>query len=198
MNSEQIYRTILIVLFLVSLSVSIYFRRTAQASSGDKIDRRLEGNYTMIALRIGGILTWFSIIAYTIYPPLVSWASFHLPDLVRWAGVGTGVLAVVLLIWMFRSLGSNITDSVTIRTSHSLVTDGPYRWIRHPLYTFGFLLFFSFSLIANNWLVLVFGFPTFGILLWRTRTEEAALQARFGDEYSSYSERTGRFLPRLG
>lgn len=197
MNNELLFRIIMFTLFITSLSVSIYFRRKAQISSGDKIDRRQEGKFTMISLRIGGILTWLTIIAYMIYPPLVSWASYHSPDWVRWIGVGTGVVAVMLLIWMFRSLGMNITDSVTIRGSHSLVTHGPYRWIRHPLYTFGFLLFLSFSLITDNWLVLVFGIPTFGILLWRTKIEEATLQERFGDEYQIYTERTGRFLPRL-
>jgi protein-S-isoprenylcysteine O-methyltransferase Ste14 len=109
-----------------------------------------------------------------------------------------GMIAVLLLIWMFRSLGMNITDTVAIRKSHSLVTHGPYHWIRHPFYTFGALLFLSFSLIAGSWLILVFGIPTFGILLRHTRIEESALLARFGDEYNRYSQRTGRFLPRLG
>ncbi len=198
MNSELMFRYILITLIMISLTVSFYFRRKAQVTSGDEINRRKEGDFTMIALRFGGILVWLSIIAYMIYPPLISWASIQLPDWIRWIGIGLGMIAVLLLIWMFRSLGMNITDSVAIRKSHSLVTHGPYRWIRHPLYTFGALLFLSVSLIAGSWLILVFSIPTFGILLRRTRIEESALLARFGDEYRRYSERTGRFLPRLG
>ena len=198
MNSEPMIRYILIILFMIGLAVSIYFRRKAQVTSGDKIDRHQEGDITMIALRIGGILTWLTILAYMIYPPLVKWASIQLPDWIRWIGAGMGMIAVLLLIWMFNSLGMNITDTVTIRKSHTLVTHGPYRWIRHPLYTFGVLLFLSFSLITDNWFILVFGIPTLGILLRRTTIEESALLARFGEEYRRYSERTGRFLPRMG
>jgi protein-S-isoprenylcysteine O-methyltransferase Ste14 len=198
MNTELLFRYILITLFIIGVAVSIYYRRKAQITSGDEIDRRHEGVLTMIALRIGGMLTWLSILIYMIYPPLVSWASIQLPDWIRWTGVGMGVIAVSLLIWMFRSLGLNITDTVVIRKSHTLVTRGPYRWIRHPLYTFGAILFLSFSLISGNSLILVFGIPTYGILIWRTRIEESALLARFGDEYRRYAEQTGRFLPRLG
>jgi protein-S-isoprenylcysteine O-methyltransferase len=98
---------------------------------------------------------------------------------------------------MFRSLGKNITDTVIIRREHSLITHGPYRWIRHPLYTFGALLFLSLSLVTQIWLIPLLVVPTFAILLQRTTIEEKALQERFGEEYTQYSQRTGRFFPRL-
>lgn len=197
MNSELIYRYFLVGLVGIGISASIYYRRKAQAVSGDNINRRLEGDFRMIALRIGGLLTWLSILVYTIYPPLVSWSLIQLPGWIRWLGVGMATITIGLLIWMFKSLGANITDTVAIRKSHSLVTHGPYRWIRHPLYTFGAILFLSFSLITSSWLILAFGIPTFWILYQRTSIEEAALLRRFGDDYQLYAERTGRFLPRV-
>jgi protein-S-isoprenylcysteine O-methyltransferase Ste14 len=117
---------------------------------------------------------------------------------VRWLGVAGSIISSLLLIWMFRSLGSNITDSVTIRKEHRLVTEGPYRWIRHPLYTFGGMLFLSLSLVMGTWLIPLIGIPTYTILVHRTGIEEAQLQDRFGEEYHQYSLRTGRFLPRFG
>lgn len=198
MNPDLLFRYILITLVIISFTVSAYFRRKAQVTSGDEIDRRQEGTTTMIALRIGGIFTWSTILIYMVYPPLISWASIQLPLWLRWLGTGLAATAVILMIWMFRSLGTNITDTVVIRKSHKLVTHGPYRWIRHPLYTFGALLFLSFSLISSNWLILLFGVPTFWILYTRTKTEESALLERFGEQYRVYSARTGRFLPRLG
>lgn len=187
-----------ILLVGIAASVSIYYRRKAQVGSGDNIDRRKEGDFSMIALRFGGVLTWLSILAYMIYPPLVRWAVVPLPTWIRWLSVGTAAISVGLLIWMFRSLGTNITDTVAIRESHKLVTDGPYRWIRHPLYTFGALLFLSVSLITGIWLILAFGIPTFWILFQRTDIEESALLARFGEDYRQYADQTGRFLPRIG
>ncbi len=61
----------------------------------------------MIALRIGGGLTWLAIFAYLVYPPAIAWASLPLPGWLRWLGVLGGSAAVILLIWMFRSLGMN-------------------------------------------------------------------------------------------
>lgn len=152
----------------------------------------------MIALRLSGILLWLSIIAYIVYPPAVDWATIALPTWLRWIGVLGGIIAVGLLIWMFSSLGMNITDTVVTRQKHTLVTHGPYRWIRHPLYTFGAFFFLSLSLISSLWIIPVLGIPAFAILINRTSVEEESLHARFGEEYQQYTRQTGRFLPRLG
>lgn len=198
MNENLIFRIIIIALFVSAFSVSIYYRRKAQRSSGDEIDRRQEGGFIMVALRIGGGLIWLAILAYMIYPPAITWASLPLPTWLRWFGVVVAITAVFLLFWMFRSLGMNITDTVVTRRDHTLITDGPYRWIRHPLYTFGSLFFISLSLVTGIWLIPLLAIPTFVVLIQRTSIEERALQERFGDEYLRYSERTGRFFPRFG
>jgi len=198
MSANTTFRLITILLFLTALSVSIYYRRKAQVSSGDQIDRRQEGDFVMIALRISGLLLWLSIIAYIVYPPLVAWATISLPIWSRWLGVMGGFIAVALLSWMFSSLGMNITDTVVTRREHTLVTHGPYRWIRHPLYTFGILFFLCLSLISSLWIIPMLGIPALAILIKRTSTEEESLHARFGEEYLQYTQRTGRFLPRIG
>jgi protein-S-isoprenylcysteine O-methyltransferase Ste14 len=198
MNENLIFRIIIIALFVSAFSVSIYYRRKAQRSSGDEIDRRQEGGFIMVALRIGGGLIWLAILAYMIYPAAITWASLPLPTWLRWFGVVVAITAVFLLFWMFRSLGMNITDTVVTRRDHTLITDGPYRWIRHPLYTFGSLFFISLSLVTGIWLIPLLAIPTFAILIQRTSIEERALQERFGDEYLRYSKRTGRFFPRFG
>jgi protein-S-isoprenylcysteine O-methyltransferase Ste14 len=197
MDENIIFRIIVIAIILVCLSISIYFRRKAQSESQDEIDHRQEGSATMVGLRIGGLLVWFTVFAYIFYPPAISWASVSLPSWIRWLGVAGSIAAALLLGWMFASLGMNITDSVTTRHDHKLVTGGPYRWIRHPLYTFGALLFLSISLIMGSWLIPLLGIPTYAILIHRTGIEEKKLEDRFGEQYQLYTERTGRFFPRL-
>ena len=90
-----------------------------------------------------------------------------------------------------------MTRTVTIREDHRLVTSGPYRYIRHPLYTMGLLLFSSLSLIAANWFMMLGTVLAFVLVSLRLPKEEAALIEAFGDEYRAYMQRTGRFLPRL-
>ena len=198
MSQNTIFRLITLLLFIIPLSVSVYYRRKAQITSGDQINRRQERDFVMIALRLSGILLWLSIIAYIVYPPAVDWATIPLSIWLRWFGVLGGIIAMGLLIWMFSSLGMNITDTVVTRQKHTLVTHGPYRWIRHPLYTFGAFFFISLSLISSLWIIPVLGIPAFAILIKRTSIEEDSLHARFGEEYQQYTQQTGRFLPRLG
>lgn len=198
MSQNVIFRLITFLLFIIPLSVSVYNRSKAQKTSGDQINRRQEGDFVMIALRLSGILLWLSIIAYIVYPPTVGWATIPLPIWLRWIGVLGGIIAVGLLIWMFSSLGINITDTVVTRQKHTLVTHGPYHWIRHPLYTFGAFFYLSLSLISSLWIIPLLGIPAFAILIKRTSIEEESLNARFGEDYQQYTQRTGRFLPRLG
>jgi protein-S-isoprenylcysteine O-methyltransferase Ste14 len=120
-----------------------------------------------------------------------------LPTWLRWAGVPVFALAVGLLAWTLRSLGTNLTDTVVTRRAHTLVTHGPYRWIRHPFYDAMALVIVAIALIAATWFVLAAGVVVFGLLAKRVTTEEAKLLARFGDAYRVYRERTGRFLPKV-
>ncbi len=94
--------------------------------------------------------------------------------------------------------GKNLTDTVVTRREHSLVTSGPYAWVRHPFYDTAALGTMAISLIAANWFILLTGFLVVALLIVRTKTEEEKLLARFGDSYREYMERTGRFIPRIG
>ena len=197
MNDEQIFRAILVVVFLVVLPIGIYFRFTSQATR-ERLDRRQEGVFILATLRPLGASFWLVVIAWMIDPGRMAWSRVSLPIWLRWTGVGLIIVAAGLLVWTFRSLGRNLTDTVVTRQQHTLVVDGPYRWIRHPFYDSGALLMVAISLIATNWFLFLIGSVVFCLLIIRTRTEEENLIARFGSSYRTYMERTGRFLPRIG
>ena len=90
---------------------------------------------------------------YLLFPGFFSWASFSLPDWVRWGGVVTGALCSVLMYWTLSSLGKNLTDTVVTRQESTLVTHGPYRWVRHPFYVTAALLMASVTVLTANWLI---------------------------------------------
>jgi protein-S-isoprenylcysteine O-methyltransferase Ste14 len=197
MNHDQTFRTVLVVVFLVVVPIGIYFRFTSQATR-ERLDRRQEGVFILATLRPLGASFWLALIAWMIDPGSMAWSRVSLPIWLRWTGVGMIIIAVGLLVWTFRSLGRNLTDTVVTRQQHTLVVDGPYRWIRHPFYDSAALLMVAISLIAANWFLFVIGSVVFCLLIIRTRTEEENLIARFGSSYRTYMERTGRFLPRIG
>ena len=195
--NENTFRFFAAVILFVAFGISAYFRRKADRETGEKIPRKADGTTLMTIIRIGGLILWMAPIAYLLNPDWIAWAKIGLPGLVRWAGVGIGVVCTVLIYWLFSSIGNNISPTSATRKQHKLITHGPYRWIRHPLYTIGAITFISLGLLADNWFIILSGVLVFVVMAIRTPKEEANLIEKFGDEYKEYMKRTGRFWPRL-
>lgn len=180
-------------LVICGLAVSAYYRRQA--------DKTREGVITsdgpFRVLRLIGLVFAACLLAYLLAPGWVRWASFSVPRELRFIGFVLSIGSLPLIGWVFHTLQGNVTPTAGTRADHELVTNGPYRWIRHPLYTFGTAFWTGICLLAANWLLMgLLAVACLGIAL-RTPLEEARLIEEFGDEYRSYSERTGRYFPRL-
>jgi protein-S-isoprenylcysteine O-methyltransferase Ste14 len=195
MGDDQIFRLILLAGFVLIVSFGIWQR--IKSHTGEKLDRRQEGLFILFTLRLSGLAGMLAIITYFINPDLIAWASIPVPLFLRWIGIGLGFFAGLLLVWTFRTLGRNLTDTVVTRKEHTLVTNGPYRWVRHPFYLSGLLGVLAFSFASANWFVFASGSLAVLLLAIRSRKEEQNLIARFGDDYRAYMKRTGRFVPRL-
>ena len=195
MSDDQLFRLILLAGFVIVMPIGIYHR--LKSRTGEKLDRRQEGLFILVTLRLVGFTGLAGLIAYLINPACMAWAAVPLPVWLRWTGVGLALIAGLLLVWMFRTLGRNLTDTVVTRKEHTLVTAGPYRWVRHPMYTAAAMLTLASFLAAANWFFFVAGCLVFLLLAIRTRKEEENLVARFGDDYRDYMQRTGRFVPRF-
>ena len=198
MTSESTFRAVAMANIALCLPIGLYYRIRSQAK-GERLARSEEGLVLLVGLRLCGVLAWVVLATYLIDPHRVAWCSLALPGWLRWAGAALGFFVVApLLFWTFHSLGKNLTDTVVTRREHTLVTHGPYRWVRHPFYDVGFLWGLSLSLLTANWLLALLGVAAVTMLVTRARVEEAKLAERFGDEYRAYARRTGRFFPLLG
>lgn len=189
-------RSVLIALGLIFFIVGIYHRIRA-AQLGDKLDRRQEGWPILIGIRLGGLITFGSAAASIWNPAWFSWAAVSVPDWTRWIGVVGVLFSTLWLIWMFISLGTNLTDTVVTRRSAYFVDHGPYRYVRNPMYSGILLAGPSFGLAIGTWLAPLAATAMFVMLARRTRIEEAFLIARFGDQYRDYMTQVGRFFPRF-
>ncbi len=137
------------------------------------------------------------MLVYSIHPPLMHWSALPLPFWLRWLGFLIGLAALFLFFWVLRSLGQNFSTTLTIQKDQTLVSQGPYRWVRHPMYTSFVCLWVSFFFISTNWFIGLTGLLGFiWAIVVRTPKEEQMLIERFGDEYIAYTKRTGRYLPR--
>ena len=150
----------------------------------------------MIGLRGCGVLCWLGLVAYLVDPNSMRWAALGLPAWARLTGVPIGAVGAVWTLWTLRTLGPNLTDTVAVRPNATLVTKGPYRWVRHPFYLGVAALVTAMSLLASNGFLVVGSIAVLTLLSIRTRVEEARLVDRFGDAYRDYAARTGRFWPR--
>lgn len=196
MSTESNFRAILgLVIFLTVLVTGIHRYKAAQ--SGEQISRKEEGYLFAIVLRTAGLLLFVTTLAYLTFPALVQWAIFEIPVPVRWIGATAGLLSSVLMYWTLSSLGKNLTDTVVTRADATLVTHGPYRWVRHPFYVTTALVMLSVTLLTANWLIGLGCFVVLVMLAVRTPKEERALIERFGQKYLDYMNVTGRFVPRL-
>lgn len=196
MNLDALFRPYVVAGFFLVILIALPFRIKSQAT-GERLDRTQEGVAMMIVLRLGGLAVWAGAIAFMIDPPLMAWSSMPLPAGARWTGVALTIVTAMLLIWTLRSLGPNLTDTVVTRAAHTLVTRGPYRWVRHPFYDCMALFIVSISLMMANWFVIASGILMFALLAVRSHTEEQKLLKRFGEPYRAYRAATGRFLPKI-
>ncbi len=195
MTSEAPFRLAAGIVMVAIVAIAAYHRARA-ARSRERISRKEEGK--LIWLRLFGLCLWLAVIAYLINPEWMRWSALLSPGWLRWVGVGLAVPCVPLTYWVFSSLGKNVTDTVVTRKNHTLVTTGPYRWVRHPLYVVVLLLCISLSLLMSSWFIWMTAVPLIFYLVIRTPIEEAKLIERFGDQYRAYMDRTRRFFPRFG
>ena len=194
MTDDDFFRLTLLIVAAPFVPFALYHR--IRSRTDEKLDRWQEGAFMLFALRLSGLPFFIGAMAWLIRPQWMAWSSVPLPFWLRWIGLGIVALWGVLLVWTFHHLGKNLTDTVVTRKDHTLVTTGPYRYVRHPFYLAFAVAIAGGSLVAANWFLFLAGCLPFGFLVARTRIEEEKLVERFGDEYRGYMARTGRFLPR--
>jgi protein-S-isoprenylcysteine O-methyltransferase Ste14 len=195
MTQDDPFRLMLVIIFFTFVPFAAYHRIGSQTD--EKLDRWQEGVWILFGLRLSALPWFLGSAAWMINPSWMAWSSVSIPVWLRWCGIGLIVLWGFLLVWTFRHLGKNLTDTVVTRREHALVTTGPYRYVRHPFYLAFIVAVVGGTLVAANWFVLLSGLVPFSFLIARTRIEEEKLIERFGDEYREYMEKTGRFFPSV-
>lgn len=104
----------------------------------------------------------------------------------------------ILLGWARLTLGKFGTPKIFLQEGHLLVTKGPYRWLRNPMYFADLLLYCGVAIALGAWVSCAFAIAALlPMLLGRIRTEERLLEERFGDEYRAWADRTWRLIPFL-
>ncbi|MFW9831434.1 MAG: isoprenylcysteine carboxylmethyltransferase family protein [Candidatus Thorarchaeota archaeon] len=202
MNGDFLFLILFLVIFIVGMIIRGYYGRRSPDRE-KSIRNRLraavehEGRLSFVLLMVQALFMVFSVVLYIFFTTQLFWFQVVLPDWLRWIGVSLGVISLPFLWWVQATLGRAFSPSLTIQAQHTLVTHGPYRYVRHPMYTVHLFYCLSWFLISANilffitWILMVF------YIIVRIPKEEKMLLARFGDEYRQYMNRTGRLVPPL-
>jgi protein-S-isoprenylcysteine O-methyltransferase Ste14 len=115
--------------------------------------------------------------------------------LIMAAGLGVEAMGLGVAIWARGHLGRNWSGRIAIKVGHELVRSGPYKRVRHPIYTGILAMYAGVALVTGEWLALI-GLAMVVYAYWRKlRLEEAALRAAFGPGYEAYRLETWALVP---
>jgi len=150
--------------------------------------------------RRSGRLLWACTIGALVTGGILAAAGIGAVDGGTWrmAGVATVWLGLALGEWSRRTLGEHYHPTVATVSAQAVVTSGPYRWIRHPIYLARILSMAGIGMLMGSWAaaLLCIAVPAFGFVV-RIRIEEAAMAAATGGQYERYRRSTKKLLPYL-
>jgi protein-S-isoprenylcysteine O-methyltransferase Ste14 len=191
-----LFRVVFSSLWVLFLAVVAWVAYSTKWSSGRQTSP-LGGRLRIVALAFAGVY-FAGAVLYALLPGWIMFLSIPLPGWPRLVMVGVAVLGMAFLLWALRTLGKNWAPSLSgVRKDTSLVTDGPYGIVRHPIYLGAFIFLVAVAVVAANLLIVL---PTLALLILlyaQLPDEESMLIDRFGDAYRNYMKRTPRFIPRL-
>jgi protein-S-isoprenylcysteine O-methyltransferase len=143
---------------------------------------------------VGAVVAWF-------VPLLILLSGFGKmaieQPILRVLGVGLSLYSQIMVLWTVRTLGRLLIPGLAVFRDHVLVTSGPFRWLRHPLYSGALALWLGAALGTLNWLLLALWPLLVAAIVKELPTEETMLRAKFGAAYEAYAAQTGRLFPRL-
>ncbi len=197
MQSEVEFRVLLALVMVAFVAHRGYYHRKCRVFAEGATDAE-RGKLASAVAGALGVVGLLATIVYLVDARWLTWSAVPLPSWLRWAGLVTALAGFVLLHRAQRALGTNWSESPRLLDGQSLVAEGPYRSIRHPIYTAFLLILAAPSLLSANWFIGSAWLAMTGLeVSSRIRIEEDLMTSRFGDRYRCYQAVTGALLPRL-
>ena len=182
------YETVIIGAWLVMLAV--WFIGTFSA----KRNVRSSGRFRFFAWRIVVIVVLILVLRHTGDGYVLSEPLFLIQPMLGWLAALLTAIGVAYAIWARLALGRNWSGYPTQKEEHELVTNGPYAYVRHPIYTGIILALFGSALSGETIAIVLFLILSVTFLL-RMPKEERIMLMLFPSQYPEYRKRTKRLIP---
>jgi len=193
------FKLAFVAAFVAAAAIATQTVRRATRRHGGTVNQLSNEVRGLILVRSAlGLVFYATLTAWFFWPDAFSWTYFPIAPAVRWLAVLLLLPVLMFYAWSFRSLGNNYRGGVGLYDAHELVTTGPYRWIRHPVYASFIAIMLLVFLLSANWLLGLSGLILVSaVAATRIPIEDHQLQERFGPAWDSYRDRTGRLIPRM-
>jgi protein-S-isoprenylcysteine O-methyltransferase Ste14 len=192
-DSEPVFRVMAVVLLVLGLGVRVYYRRRFRDVLRD-VPRGRRRDEVCYYLVLGSFLLVFVYATSTV----LDFAHLAVSSAARRLGAVMAVASLALRVACHQALGRNWSGVVQLAEDHELVTHGPYRYIRHPMYTSLFGTAIALVLLTANGLIALAGIGSVTLMyIVRVVEEESMMLQAFGDSYEQHSLGTGRLLPKV-
>ncbi|MCB0495145.1 MAG: isoprenylcysteine carboxylmethyltransferase family protein [Cyclobacteriaceae bacterium] len=176
-------------LFLVWLLYALFSKK---GTSSEPWHQRLLFNWMplLLAFYLLGPGDWFG-------HTLIREKFVEHTNLVGIIGLIPCLLGFAIAIWSRLLLGTNWSLSVQKKEKHELIIRGPYKLVRHPIYTGLLLMFCGNALIVGDYRAIIAVLIVFVSFWFKLKKEEKLLTEVFGDNYREYMQKTKRMIPWL-
>ena len=127
---------------------------------------------------------------------LPAWSQSGVWHVVRWIAAidGVGCLAFTIVCWV--KMGRSWAMANVPGEDAELVTVGPFKWVRHPIYALSIMLMIDTWIALPTWPMLAAAATHVTLMHLKAASEERFLLDKHGEAYRRYMDKTGRFLPR--
>ena len=112
-----------------------------------------------------------------------------------WAAAVSCVIGLAFAVWARITLGRNWSGVVTLKEGHELVERGPYRFVRHPIYTGILTMFLATALVRGHFSGFVGTLLMFASFWIKLRDEEKLMLQQFPERYKAFQQRAKRIIP---
>jgi protein-S-isoprenylcysteine O-methyltransferase Ste14 len=204
MEMSFFFRILFLILWALLGVVRIYYGRKTKTHDSlvgvkEKLNTSLKdlGRGFLILTAIVTLIGAVGLTLYLLAPPWWTWTRLPLGEWAQWLGILVAIPPLFFLIWVHRHLDRQWSIALELQENHKLITSGPYKKIRHPMYLGIFIYTIGMILVSSDLLVLIFFAFSISVNYRRIPEEEEMMIERFGDEYREYMKRSGRLLPRI-
>ena len=192
--SLEMFQKLMVMLLPICIATLQLFTEKGEV----QLITKKEGYIVGVLRIVLNVSFMISILAFVFHPETLSSGQFQLPELIVFLGALVALISAVVMVSSFQHLRNNFSGSITIKARQQLVTTGPYRYVRHPIYLSYFLWNVANIGLTQNAIIVGLGFSLLGLVIFfRLAKEESLLLGEFGEEYVQLKKRTGAIFPKL-